>query len=249
MKRRLRVLHLIDSLAPAGAERSLSALAPHLIAAGIDLHVGYFAERDGLREEIERAGVYVTSLDVGESRRARLGRTVELLHETKPDIVHTTLFEAVSQAGEPAAREHIPCISSLVNTAYGRAESGADSLPWLKVRAAPSRRCSDRAASHSIPCSDPTCCHGHGAPTSNPVSSDRGNSSGARRSNARPSNARTGRNSETAPRHSFRSSCRGSRRPPGTPEGSRRPAESTSGSAPSPSRRPRPGRWSRGTGN
>jgi len=57
-----RVLQVIDSLARAGAEQSLVVLAPHLVAAGVDLHVAYLVERDGLRPELERIGVPVTSL-------------------------------------------------------------------------------------------------------------------------------------------------------------------------------------------
>ena len=137
MDRRLRVLQLIDSLAPSGAERSLAALAPHLSNEGIDVHVAYLIERGGLRVDIERAGIPVHSLAEGPSnRRARLARTTELIAELRPSLVHTTLFEADLAGRRAAARLRIPTISSLVNTAYGRTESNSDGLGRVKVRAA-----------------------------------------------------------------------------------------------------------------
>ncbi len=125
----------IDSLAPAGAERSLTALAPHLLSEGIDLQVGYFVERDGLRNEIERAGARVTSLDVGDSRRARLLRTIAMLEEVRPDVLHTTLSKPTSPVAEqpPECTFHVCPVWSTPRTAV---ESDANGIGFLKVRAA-----------------------------------------------------------------------------------------------------------------
>jgi glycosyltransferase involved in cell wall biosynthesis len=137
MMPRLRVLHLIDSLARAGAEQSMAALAPHLIAEGVDLHLGYLFEREGLRADFQRAGVRVTSLDNGDpGRRGWLGRSVKLIEDLRPDVVHTTLFEADLAGRRAAARCGVPCVSSLVNTAYGRTEMNRDGVGRVKVRAA-----------------------------------------------------------------------------------------------------------------
>jgi hypothetical protein len=92
-----RVLQVIDSLARAGAEQSLVALAPHLVVGGVDLHVAYLVERDDLRPELERIGVPVTSLTPPDGRRHRqwwYHRLRELIAAVGPDVVHTTLFEA-----------------------------------------------------------------------------------------------------------------------------------------------------------
>ncbi|MDF2745204.1 MAG: hypothetical protein K0S88_6582, partial [Actinomycetia bacterium] len=43
----MRVLYLIDSLVPGGAERSLAAMASHLVAGGIVLEVAALHERPG----------------------------------------------------------------------------------------------------------------------------------------------------------------------------------------------------------
>lgn len=137
MNQRLRVLQVIDSLAPAGAERSLAMLAPHLLGEGIDLHIAYLVERDGLRRDLTGAGIPVVSLATGNRDRRRwLRRTIDLVQHLQPDVVHTTLFEADLAGRRAAARLGIPCVSSLVNTVYGRTEASRDDLPRLKLRAA-----------------------------------------------------------------------------------------------------------------
>ena len=137
MTRQVRVLQLIDSLARGGAEQSLVALAPHLLARGVDVKVGYLSERADLRAALEDVGVHVRSLSAaGMSRRRRLLFTEALIRELRPDVVHTTLFEADLAGRRAAARAGVPCISSLVNTAYGSTEVRRDGLKPLRVRAA-----------------------------------------------------------------------------------------------------------------
>jgi glycosyltransferase involved in cell wall biosynthesis len=133
----LRVLQLIDSLARAGAEQSLASLAPHLVEQGVDLHVAYLVERDGLRREIETYGIPVHSLaGPGAGRRAWLRGTVDLVGAVRPAVVHTTLFEADLAGRRAAARCDVPCISSLVNSVYGRTESSRDGVSQARLRAA-----------------------------------------------------------------------------------------------------------------
>lgn len=137
MSRPLRVLQLIDSLARAGAEQSLASLAPHLVDEGIDVHLAYLVEREELRADLERAGIPVHSLaEGGEGRRRWRARTCDLIRELRPAIVHTTLFEADLAGRRAAAQMRVPCVSSFVNTAYGRTESSRDGLGRLRVRAA-----------------------------------------------------------------------------------------------------------------
>ncbi|MFS8586785.1 MAG: glycosyltransferase, partial [Acidimicrobiia bacterium] len=134
-----RVLQVIDSLARAGAEQSLVVLAPHLVAAGVDLHVAYLVERDGLRPELERIGVPVTSLAPPDGRRHRrwwYRRLRELIAAVGPDVVHTTLFEADLAGRRAAAHAGVPCVSSLVNSTYDPGQARRDGVSWLKLRAA-----------------------------------------------------------------------------------------------------------------
>jgi glycosyltransferase involved in cell wall biosynthesis len=128
----IRVLYVIDSLAPGGAETSLASMAPHLTALGIDLHVCYFVERDGVHDQLRDAGVTLHHVDA--PRLARAFALRRLIAATGADIVHTTLFEA-DQAGRLAGvMSRRPVISSLVSTGF---ELG----PWttasgLRARAA-----------------------------------------------------------------------------------------------------------------
>jgi glycosyltransferase involved in cell wall biosynthesis len=134
--RRLRVLAVIDSLARAGAEQSLVAAAPHLLADGVDLHVAYLAERDGLRAALEGTGtaVHPPGTAAVQDRRARYRLVSQLVADVRPDVVHTTLFESDLVGRAAAARHGVPCVSSLVNLAYGRTETAG--LPPGRARAA-----------------------------------------------------------------------------------------------------------------
>lgn len=112
----IRVLYVIDSLAPGGAETSLASMAPHLAALGIDLHVCYFVEREGVHEQLRDAGATLHHVDA--PRPARAFALRQLIATTDPDIVHTTLFEA-DQAGRLAGvMSRRPVISSLVSTGF-----------------------------------------------------------------------------------------------------------------------------------
>jgi glycosyltransferase involved in cell wall biosynthesis len=130
----VRVLYLIDSLAGAGAERSLAALAPAYRDRDLLLTVAYLHERPGVRAELEAAGAAVRSLEgplglAGAALRAR-----RLVADLRPDLVHTTLFEA-DLVGRVAAGR-VPVVSSLVNDAYGTAQAGAPGVARWKLEAA-----------------------------------------------------------------------------------------------------------------
>lgn len=134
----LRVVQIIDSVdRSGGAEQSLAQLAPRLVDEDIDLHVAYLVERDGLQKDLSKAGISVHSLAGDRANRNYWrNRAVDLIQALQPDLVHTTLFEADLAGRRAAARSRVPCISSLVNTAYGPTESHRDGLSWLKMRAA-----------------------------------------------------------------------------------------------------------------
>lgn len=113
-----RILYLIDSLVPGGAETSLVAMAPLLRERGIALEVAYLHERPGLHSELRAAGVPVTSVDGG-SAAGRIRRTVALVRARRPDLLHTTLLEAdiAGRIAGTLARTRV--VASLVNTPYG----------------------------------------------------------------------------------------------------------------------------------
>lgn len=131
-----RVTYGIDSLEPSGAEWSLLAMAPHLLGHGVEMEIVHFATTAGLGPRFEELGVRVISRPGRRSRAARAWAIRDLLRSRPPDLVHTTLFEA-DVAGRLAAHWcSIPCVSSLVNTAYGPEHRSASRIPRWKLEAA-----------------------------------------------------------------------------------------------------------------
>jgi glycosyltransferase involved in cell wall biosynthesis len=114
----MRVLYLIDSLTAGGAERSLAAMAPRLVAEGVELDVVYLMERRGVHGELRRAGAGLWSLDGGGGRAGRVARVRALVRRLRPHLVHTTLFEADVAGRVGAALAGVPSVSSLVNVTY-----------------------------------------------------------------------------------------------------------------------------------
>lgn len=134
----MRVLTVIDSLdASGGAERSLASMAPALRSLGIDLHVAYLRERPRTVEErLRAAGVTVHSLSGARNRVAAAKNVASLTRRLRPELVHTTLFEA-DQAGRVGARiARCRVVTSLVNDAYGPHHYATPGLPTWKLHAA-----------------------------------------------------------------------------------------------------------------
>jgi glycosyltransferase involved in cell wall biosynthesis len=130
----LHVLYLIDSLAGGGAERSLAALAPAYRDRDLRLTVAYLHERPGVRAELEAAGAAVRSLDGPLGLAGAVARARRLVTDLRPDLVHTTLFEA-DLVGRVAAGR-VPVVTSLVNDAYGAVQADAPGLRRWKLGAA-----------------------------------------------------------------------------------------------------------------
>lgn len=131
----MRVLQVIDSLAPGGAERSLVDLAPRLVERGVELALVVLHDGPGLADEMRAAGASVTVLDGG-SRPKWLASAVRLFRADRPDLVHTTLFEA-DVVGRMAARlAGVVSVSSLVTTPYGPEHLGEPGLSRFRVRQA-----------------------------------------------------------------------------------------------------------------
>jgi glycosyltransferase involved in cell wall biosynthesis len=116
----MRVLYVIDSLMPGGAETSLAAMAPHLRSAGVALEVAYLQNGWGLQPELEAAGAVLFDLSGTGGRPGWFSRVKELARARRPDLVHTTLFESDIVGRTAAAVAGLPVVSSLVNIAYGR---------------------------------------------------------------------------------------------------------------------------------
>jgi glycosyltransferase involved in cell wall biosynthesis len=131
----LHVLYVIDSLVPGGAERSLAALAWEYRARGVRLSVAYLHGRPGLQSELVAAGSELFPLQAsgfpGWIREAR-----QVARGLRPDLLHTTLFEADLVGRVAGAAARVPVVSSLVNPEYGKEQLADRNLRAWKVRAA-----------------------------------------------------------------------------------------------------------------
>jgi glycosyltransferase involved in cell wall biosynthesis len=129
-------LYLIDSLANGGAETSLAALAPRLIDSGVTLDVASLKSKQPLRQALEEAGATVITIGEDSGRLGWIRRAYRVIVERRPNLVHTTLFEA-DVVGRTAARlARVPVVSSLVNEAYGPEQVSDPRLSAWKIRSA-----------------------------------------------------------------------------------------------------------------
>ena len=132
----MRVLYLIDSLGPGGAERSLAAMAPAYVRRGVDLDVAYLIDRPGVHGDLEAAGARLFSLDGPGGRAGWAWRAERLIAARRPDLVHTTLFEADVAGRIGAGLAGAPVVSSLVNVAYGADHAATPGVRRWKVQGA-----------------------------------------------------------------------------------------------------------------
>ena len=132
----LRLLYVIDSLAPGGAERSLAALAPQYRDLGIELTVAVLTDRGGLADDIRASGGEVVVIPGAGHRATQLRSLVGCVRDQRPHLVHTTLFEA-DIIGRIAARvARVPVVSSLVNESYGPEHAAEAGVRQSRLRAA-----------------------------------------------------------------------------------------------------------------
>ncbi|QNN52188.1 glycosyltransferase family 4 protein [Nocardioides mesophilus] len=130
----MRVMHVIDSLGAGGAEQSLFELLPGLRAAGVESSVVCLIRRTaGVHDAVVEAGYPV--LVVGADRIRAVRAIRREIRRRRPDIVHTSVYEAdvlgrLAAAGTPAK-----VLTSLVNT-YGSIRLADPSIDRRKLAAA-----------------------------------------------------------------------------------------------------------------
>jgi len=130
----MRVLYVIDSLAPGGAETSLAELVPGIIARGVELHVLPLGQARDLAARMAAAGAVLHEPAVRGGRVGNVRSVLEIIREAAPDLVHTTLYEA-DIAGRVAARiARIPSSTSLVSDSYNA--SHRREAPTVRLAAA-----------------------------------------------------------------------------------------------------------------
>lgn len=114
----LTILHVIDGLGRAGAERSLAEMLPLLRDRGFTQTVACLRRRGGgVEHEVIEAGFDVRFLQA----HGHVGRVLELrriIREIQPHVVHSTLFNADIASRLACIGRPTRALSSLVNTTY-----------------------------------------------------------------------------------------------------------------------------------
>ena len=132
---RLRVLMVLNSLAPGGTEQSTMLLAPSLREFGIDVSIVTLrAAPHDMYEAAEARGIDVFRLAAG-SFFSQCRQLRALIRTRAPNIVHTALFDADVMGRLAAARIGVPVVSSFVNTPYDSARLTDPNVRRWKLRA------------------------------------------------------------------------------------------------------------------
>ncbi|MBD3168993.1 MAG: glycosyltransferase [candidate division Zixibacteria bacterium] len=104
MKRKIKLLHIINELEIGGAEVLLSNIAQYLDKDRYEIHVAYLDKQGTLAGDIEQNGGYVYDLSMnGRKHPFIFFRVLSIIKSLKPDIVHVHLLLA-SVLGRIAGR-------------------------------------------------------------------------------------------------------------------------------------------------
>jgi len=91
-KGKIKVLALINSLAPAGAERLLLQIAEHIDKEKFDFVVCYLEKEKSLLDDFKQLGIKTIGLEINHKLDLRvIPRLYKTLKSEKPDILHTHL--------------------------------------------------------------------------------------------------------------------------------------------------------------
>ncbi len=111
-KRPMRILHVINSLRPSGAERHLANLFGPLAAMGVENHLVTFVPGNGFEDQVRH---HVTRAELGVGR-ANLAAVVRMAREV--DVVHTQLVFSDVVGRAAAALAGTPSVSTLQTSAW-----------------------------------------------------------------------------------------------------------------------------------
>ena len=115
----MRLLYVIDSIGRGGAETSLTTMAPGLVAGGIELHVlPLSTTRLQQAPRLEQAGATVHVRDHKAGRVGSVRSVLDITRAIRPDLIHTTLYEADVAARIAARLRGVPASTSIVNDSY-----------------------------------------------------------------------------------------------------------------------------------
>ncbi len=114
----MRVLHLIDSFLPGGAERSLNELVPRFEAAGVRCDVVALTRLEGDVQITETERSYEARFCTAGTGPGRVAQLRRIIRTERPDVVHTTLFRSDVHGRLAAWGTPARVLTSLVNTSY-----------------------------------------------------------------------------------------------------------------------------------
>ncbi len=130
----MKVLFLLDSLAPGGTETSTVLIASRLPTHGIEPIIAVLASAEpDLTDLAESHGTRVLEVP-GDGFISRVRSLRRLLQNERPDVLHTALFRS-DQIGRCAAvGSGIPVVSSFVNTPYVAERLGDPNVRGWRLR-------------------------------------------------------------------------------------------------------------------
>jgi glycosyltransferase involved in cell wall biosynthesis len=131
----LKVLFVLDGLAPGGAERSLAEMLPDLTRAGIEPTVAFFHRHEANLESLYRARGAVLHFVDARSLKGRVAALRRVIRMERPNVVHTALFNADLIGRLAAVGQKVVVVSSLVNTPYDRIRLRNSDVNALKFHA------------------------------------------------------------------------------------------------------------------
>lgn len=115
----MRVLIVMPGVTrEGGAEQSLLAVAPSLMASGLQLHLALLTDRHALVPELERAGVVIHDLSSATSIVARARAIRQVIKAIEPGVVHATLFEASVPSELATIGTGVPALVTWAATTY-----------------------------------------------------------------------------------------------------------------------------------
>jgi glycosyltransferase involved in cell wall biosynthesis len=133
-----KIIQIIDSLGPGGAERLLVAYAPRIAKLGFDVEVVVLHEKKGnfMRESLEAAGITVTMVEVSQLRRVdQILGLHRALKRFKPDLIHAHLEFASMLGSISGALTGTPVVATLHTLDEPNLGSRRDTRRWLMYRA------------------------------------------------------------------------------------------------------------------
>lgn len=111
----LRVLLVINSLGPGGAEHSTIQMLPGLAERGVRVEI---AALEAVLDRSQQVGPTPHHVIAGRNLMVKLLALRRLVRRTRPDLVHTMIFEADILGRIGAILTGVPVLSSLINMSY-----------------------------------------------------------------------------------------------------------------------------------